>query len=60
MQTPSNGFAVSMGRILSQMYFPGGAFDTKRTECHTEARTESHKTSAGCPDVTFRVVREGR
>ena len=38
----------------------GGAFDSKRTECRTEARAESRKASAGYPNVTFRVVREDR
>ena len=38
----------------------GGAFDSKRTECRTEARTESRKSSAGYPNVTFRVVREDK
>ena len=36
----------------------GGAFDSKRTECRTEARSESRKATAGYPTVTFRVVRE--
>ena len=38
----------------------GGAFDSKRTECRTEARTESRKAASGYPNVSFRVVREGR
>ena len=38
----------------------GGAFDSKRTECRTEARSESRKAAAGYPTVTFRVVREER
>ena len=36
----------------------GGAFDSKRTDCRTEARTESRKADAGYPNVTFRVIRE--
>ena len=36
----------------------GGAFDSKRTECRTEARTELRKSTVGYPNVTFRVVRE--
>ena len=38
----------------------GGAFDSKRTECRTEARFESRKASAGYHNVTFRVIREDR
>ena len=38
----------------------GGAFDSKRTECRTEARAESRKATAGYPNVTFRVVREDK
>ena len=38
----------------------GGAFDSKRTECRTEARSESRKSDVGHPNVTFRVVREDR
>ena len=38
----------------------GGAFDSKRTECRTEARIESRKSDVGHPNVTFRVVREDR
>ena len=36
----------------------GGSFDSKRTDCRTEARTESRKADAGYPNVTFRVIRE--
>ena len=38
----------------------GGAFDSKRTACRTEARSESRKAGTGYPNVTFRVVREDR
>lgn len=38
----------------------GGAYDSKRTECRTEARFESRKTAIGYPNVTFRVVREDK
>ncbi|MBR5331104.1 MAG: hypothetical protein IKV13_06400 [Akkermansia sp.] len=38
----------------------GGAFNSKRTECRTEARSESRKVNSGYPNVTFRVVREDR
>ena len=38
----------------------GGAFDSKRTECRTEARSESRQGGAGYPNVTFRVLREDR
>ena len=38
----------------------GGAFDSKRTECRTEARAESRKAAAGYPNVTFRVIREDK
>ena len=34
--------------------------ELKRTECRIEARTESRKSSAGYPNVTFRVVREDK
>ncbi|MBQ6107474.1 MAG: SUMF1/EgtB/PvdO family nonheme iron enzyme [Thermoguttaceae bacterium] len=36
----------------------GGAYDSHRTACRTEERTEGRKASAGYPNVTFRVVRE--
>ena len=42
-----NGFAVK-----------GGAFDSQRTACRTESRTEWRKSSSGYPNVTFRVARE--
>ena len=38
----------------------GGAFDSKRTECRTEARMETRKAASGYPNVTFRVVKEDR
>ena len=38
----------------------GGAFDSKRTECRTEARVESRDSAKGYPNVTLRVVREDR
>ena len=38
----------------------GGAFDSKRTECRTEARIESRKSDVGHPNVTIRVVREDK
>ena len=38
----------------------GGAFDSKRTECRTEARFESRKSTVGYHNVTFRVVREDK
>ena len=38
----------------------GGAFDSKRTECRTEARVESRDPAKGYPNVTLRVVREDR
>ena len=38
----------------------GGAFDSKRTECRTEARRESRKTDSGYPNVTIRIIRERR
>ena len=38
----------------------GGAFDSKRTECRTEARSESRKSDVGHPNVTIRVVREDK
>ena len=36
----------------------GGAFDSRRTECRTEARSESRKVAKGYPNVTIRIVRE--
>ena len=51
---------TSTKRSNGMVAVKGGSFDSKRTECRTEARTESRKTSAGYPNVTFRVVREDR
>ena len=36
----------------------GGAFDSPRTACRTEARTEARDPAASFPNVSFRVVRE--
>ena len=36
----------------------GGAFDSPRTACRTEARDASRPSDEGFPNVTFRVVRE--
>lgn len=36
----------------------GGAFDSQRTACRTESRTEWRQSSSGYPNVTFRVARE--
>ena len=38
----------------------GGAFDSKRTACRTEARTECRSAVSGYANVTLRVVREDR
>lgn len=38
----------------------GGAFDSPRTACRTEARDVSRPADEGFPNVTFRVVREER
>ena len=38
----------------------GGAFDSPRTACRTEARDASRPAGEGYPNVTFRVVREDR
>ena len=38
----------------------GGAFDSPRTACRTEARTESRDPAKGYQNVTLRVVREDR
>ena len=38
----------------------GGAFDSKRTACRTEARTECRSAGSGYPNVTLRVVREDK
>ncbi|MBR4171487.1 MAG: SUMF1/EgtB/PvdO family nonheme iron enzyme [Kiritimatiellae bacterium] len=36
----------------------GGAFDSKRTDCRTEAKNTAKDTSKGYPNVTMRLVRE--
>ena len=38
----------------------GGAFDSKRTDCRTEARSEARKPKSGYPNVTLRLIREDR
>lgn len=38
----------------------GGAFDSQRTVCRTESRSEERKPTAGYNNVTFRVVREDK
>ena len=38
----------------------GGAFDSKRTACRTEARAECRSAGSGYANVTLRVVREDR
>ena len=38
----------------------GGAFDSKRTACRSEARTECRSAGSGYANVTLRVVREDR
>ena len=38
----------------------GGAFDSKRSECRTEARDERRNASYGYANVTFRIIREDR
>ena len=37
-----------------------GAFDSKRTACRSEARTECRSAGSGYANVTLRVVREDR
>ena len=37
-----------------------GAFDSKRTACRTEARTECRPATSGYANVTMRVVREDK
>lgn len=49
---------TSTTRVEGLSGVKGGAFDSKRTECRSEARTESRKSAVGYPNVTFRVVRE--
>ncbi len=38
----------------------GGAFDSKRTDCRTEAKNTAKAASKGYPNVTMRLVRETR
>ena len=51
---------TSTGRGEGNVAVKGGAFDSKRTECCTEARSESRRAATGYPNVTFRVIREDR
>ena len=51
---------TATGRGEGNVAVKGGAFDSKRTECRTEARSESRRAATGYPNVTFRVIREGR
>ena len=36
----------------------GGAYDSKRTDCRTEAKNTAKDASKGYPNVTIRLVRE--
>ena len=38
----------------------GGAFDSKRTDCRTEAKNTTKDASNGYPNVTMRLVRESK
>ena len=38
----------------------GGAFDSRRTDCRTEAKNTAKDASKGYPNVTIRLVRESR
>ena len=38
----------------------GGAYDSKRTDCRTEAKNTAKAASMGYPNVTIRLVRESR
>ena len=38
----------------------GGAFDSKRTDCRTEAKNTAKAASKGYPNVTIRLVRESQ
>lgn len=38
----------------------GGAYDSKRTDCRTEAKNTAKAASNGYPNVTIRLVRENR
>ena len=38
----------------------GGAYDSKRTDCRTEAKNTAKAASKGYPNVTIRLVRESR
>ena len=40
------------------MAVKGGAWNTPRTSCRTEARGEGRETKEGYATVTFRVIRE--
>ena len=68
MQRSGQRIDASMARFTDSRFRPGegnvavkgGAFDSKRTECRTETRTESSKANSGYPKVTFRVIREDR
>ena len=51
---------LAAGHMPKDADFNCGAFDSKRTECRTEARAESRKATAGYPNVTFRIVREDK
>ncbi|MGN0833319.1 MAG: hypothetical protein ACI4RD_06685 [Kiritimatiellia bacterium] len=51
---------TSTERGTGRVAVKSGAFDSKRTQCRTEARTESRPANAGHPNVTLRVVREDR
>ena len=51
---------TSTARAKGKNAIKGGAFDSKRTVCRTEARTECRPTTSGYPNVTMRVVREDK
>lgn len=49
---------TSTEKSKGENYVKGGAFDSKRMDCRTEAMEESRKTSGRFPNVGFRLVRE--
>ena len=51
---------TSTARSWGKNAVKGGAFDSKRTACRNEARTECRSAGSGYANVTLRVVREDR
>ena len=51
---------TSTKRVNGANAVKGGAFDSRRTECRTEARSESRKADSSYHNVTIRIIRECR